>query len=369
MAAGLVQDAVRPRPHRVGVPLGFLAQRPRVLLRLRPQLRSLAPEGFRGFLAAVVFERGGEQVRDLGGAPRPVGRLLGEQPHDEISDGGRHVGRPFGQRRRCLPDVLLHHRPGVGFLERECPGQPLVEQAAQAVEVGAEVHRLPPRLFGRHVRGGSDRLTGPAPTRPRQLVEHLRDAEVGQFDHAGAGEQYVGRFDVAVDDVAPVRGGEGLGDLGTPVHHVVPGQRARPGEDPGQIRAVDAFHDQEQQPLASSSPVLAAVVNGDHVGVVEARGGAGLVREAPFRVGRPVFHPDQFDGDVPLQPRVEGLPDLSPATHARQVQQLVSAVQFQPLHGAPSRRACRRSSEYAAGAVSPASAFGRMSGGGEGAHP
>ena len=87
-----------------------------------------------------------------------------------------------------------------------------VEQAANGVDVGARVDRLPPPLFRRHVRrrspsagglpaapGAGDRRVGR--DQPR-VPHHLRQTEVGQFGQVALRHQDVVGLDVAVHEAS-----------------------------------------------------------------------------------------------------------------------------------------------------------------------
>ena len=96
---------------------------------------------------------------------------------------------------------------------------------AERPDVGALVHRLPPRLLRRHVGGGSEEESRRRRSRRHRrrlryvrrsrLVSRvrLREAEIEHLDLAVLRELDVRRFQVAVDDALLVSLFEGLGDL------------------------------------------------------------------------------------------------------------------------------------------------------------
>ena len=113
------------------------------------------------------------------------------------------------RRQRRLGDLLERdgHR-GVA-VERHRPGEHLVEDDADRVDVGLRADRVALRLLGREVlRGAQDR--------PR--LRHVRrarpgDAEVGDLRAVLGVDDDVVRLEVAVDDPALVREARGAQDL------------------------------------------------------------------------------------------------------------------------------------------------------------
>jgi hypothetical protein len=91
-------------------------------------------------------------------------------------------------------------RRRVGF-ERHPAAQHLVEDDAQAVEVGAAVDRLGLDLLGREVLGGAEEraLLGQV-----GRLGRLGDAEVAHLHPPVLGQQDVGRLDVPVDQARGV---------------------------------------------------------------------------------------------------------------------------------------------------------------------
>jgi hypothetical protein len=132
-----------------------------------------------------------------------VVRLLGERLRE-------HRLQPR-QRGWLLLEVREDDR-GVGAAaERRPPGQALVQQAAERVEVGAPVQVVTANLLGGDVVDSAERAarsdTG------RLLRQSSGEPEVGQVAVATHVDQNVRRLDVAVHETALVRGVERVRDL------------------------------------------------------------------------------------------------------------------------------------------------------------
>ena len=129
---------------------------------------------------------------------------------------GGVVGAQRVHRLRPLADVLHQHRRRARRLEGEPPGEHLVADDAERVEIAAAVDlAVARRLLGRHVGRRADRDAGGGEPRVRALLDRARDAEVGH--HRAAVilvEQDVVGLDVAVDHAARMRVGERVRDLG-----------------------------------------------------------------------------------------------------------------------------------------------------------
>ena len=104
----------------------------------------------------------------------------------------------------------------------------LVEDEGERVEVGLLAHLSPGRLLGRHVGQRAHDVAGDG---QRVVADHARDAEVRELGHAGAvvrlvGHDHVARLDVAMDDAAPVRVGQGVAQRDAHPQHVAVGELA-----------------------------------------------------------------------------------------------------------------------------------------------
>ena len=73
----------------------------------------------------------------------------------------------------------------------------------------------------------------------------MREAEVEDFDAAVRGQEHVLRLEVAMDDAAPVREGEAVGDGARDRGGLTPGQR-RAGQPRAQRFAVEELGHRER---------------------------------------------------------------------------------------------------------------------------
>ena len=156
-------------------------------------------------------------------------------------------GRPdLGDRPRLRREMLVNHALHRGPRERRLPGQHLVQDAAQRVEVAAAVQiALPGRLLGAHVRGCADRDAGVGQPIAARGVHGARDAEVR--DHrVPALEHDVLGLDVPVDHPAGVRVRQGVGHLPRQRHGLLERQLLFTPDAVPQRLALDVGHDVEQ---------------------------------------------------------------------------------------------------------------------------
>ena len=152
------------------------------------------------------------------------------------------------------------------------PGDRLDEDERQGVEVGAGVELHAHRLLGRRVAGGAEhraRRLGPA-----RLGERAGQAEVGDAHDAVLVEQEVRGLDVAVQDAARVRVLERGRDVAPDPRGLGDGEVRLLVEDRPQAAALEQLEHHERD------VVLAPVVDGDDVRVVERRRDLGLGAEA-----------------------------------------------------------------------------------------
>ena len=127
-------------------------------------------------------------------------------------------------------------------------------------------------------------------------------------------EQDVGRLDVAVDEAVAVGGVERPADLRDDVRGPLGPQAPLGADERAQVGPVDVAHDDEQHAV-----VLARVVDGEDVGVLDRGGGLGLGDEAPAEVL--VVGEDRVDDlqrDRALQPELRRAVDDAHAAAARE---------------------------------------------------
>ena len=245
----------------------------------------------RGVLAQAadedLLDLGGKDLMDLGGGPR----LL-------VEDGG--------QRR--------HRRLAV---EGSDAREHLVEDGAEGEDIRPGVDLLPLGLLRGHVIHGpqDEAFVGQRPLRPAEghgragggdgfgdPLGQLGQAEVEDLDPAVVRDHDVRRLEVAVDDPGGVGPGQPVGDLDGVFERFGELQALAPDqmvEGP----PLDVFHDDEVRAAVRSD-----VVDDDDVGMVERRGGLGLLSEAllPLGVGR-LFAGEDLDRDDAVEVGVLGL--------------------------------------------------------------
>ena len=159
-------------------------------------------------------ERGARRGDELARRPVPPLRLLREGARQHRVD----VPRQLGPNLARPPRLLVHVRPEQGDVgrprERRLPGQALVEDAGERVDVRARVDVVARDLLGRDVLERADDVTGSRDAAER--AGPLREAEVGEVAvllARGDGDQDVRRLDVAMDEPLLVRCVQGLRDL------------------------------------------------------------------------------------------------------------------------------------------------------------
>ena len=131
-----------------------------------------------------------------------VGGLELQRAVDRVGQRGRDEGVDLVEARRVLALLRERQLRQRRRLVGETPGQQLVRDDAEAVEVRAGRGDLAVSLLRRQVRGGAEHRAG---LRDRGAVGRLRDAEVGQLDLALLGAQQVAGLHVAVHDAVAVR--------------------------------------------------------------------------------------------------------------------------------------------------------------------
>ena len=140
-------------------------------------------------------------------------------------------------------------------------------------------------------------------------LDQFRQPEVEHLRAAVARDHDVGGLDVAMDDAARVRRRERAGDLDGIVERR--GNRQRPlRQQPIERRAVHQLHRDEGRPR-----VLADLVDGDDVRMVQRRGGLRLADEAAMPLGvRRRFRRQHLDRNRTPEPRIDGaVNDTHPA--------------------------------------------------------
>ena len=207
---------------------------------------------------------GGREVR---GAQVAAGRVgIGGPEHGHVERLGDLAGHPRG-RRHPAAEVLLDDLAGVA-LERRPAADALPGHHPEGVDVGPPVDHPAPQHLGRAVvdGGGKGLPVAALGGRPDQ-------AEVGHLDRL-AGQQEVLRLDVEVDHPGVVGVVEGVGHRAEQLGGGLRAQAPLAVEQVTQGPAADVLHHDPGQP-----PLLARVVDGDHVGVGQPGGRPGLAPE------------------------------------------------------------------------------------------
>ena len=102
-----------------------------------------------------------ECLDDLGGRPGPPDGVLGQHPQDEGFERFRALRVVPGRGDRLGFEMLTHHGGGVVSHEGGSAADHLVEDDAEAVQVGARGHFSCGDLFGGHVGDGADDVACP----------------------------------------------------------------------------------------------------------------------------------------------------------------------------------------------------------------
>src|SRR5215218_3214006 len=248
----------------VVAPVGAAAHPSRLRVSACPcPLHPWVAAGAQAAAAAGGADGGGE----VAGAQEPLGRVgVGGPDHGGVERGLDPPG-DTGRRRHPAAQVLLDDLAGVA-LERRPSGHALPGHHTEGVHVGPAVDHPAAQHLGRAVvDGGRQGLSvaalGGRPDQP----------EVGHLDRL-AGQEEIFRLHVEVDDAGVVGVVEGVGHRAQQLGGGLGAEAPLAVEQVAQGAAADVLHHDPGQ-----APLLARVVDGDHVGVRQAGGGAGLAPE------------------------------------------------------------------------------------------
>src|ERR671922_189933 len=221
-----------------------------------------------------------------------VARLLRGGALDDRGQRGRDLRAPPLHVRERLPHVLHCDCHLCIRLERDLPGQHLVEHDPQRVDVGLLGHLVSERLLRRDVVGCPEH-----PPRGREALglERAGDAEVRDLGPTVGIDQHVLGLHVAVDEPVRVGALECARDLDRIGHGLRHGQAAVAPDAVLERLALDVLEDD-----VGSALVLAGVDHRDHVVM------GGLAREYSGDLSSLVIEwLDAADqSGMPLDPRV-----------------------------------------------------------------
>src|SRR6266540_4217247 len=195
------------------------------------------------------------------------------------------------------------------------PGHHLVDDCADAEDVGPVIHGLAANLLRRHVASSSQHRPrsglGEWPGVPSDLVGglcELREPEVEDLDAPLPRHEDVVRFQVAVDDAFVMRGGESLGDLACIVDGLATRGRGSAHPAPEGL-ALEQLRHHVRRTL-----VRAHVVDRQDIRMIQLTGRACLLLEAmqPARIHRERLG-DQLDRHLAPEPWIPCAVDLAHA--------------------------------------------------------
>ncbi len=212
-----------------------------------------------------------ELIEECPCVPRPVLRVAGGRPQDELVERMRHGRVPKRRRRHLIVRVLVGDLHRLIAPERLLADEHLVHHDADGVDVAPGVRDPARDEFGGEVRDRAEQRLPAGGRRARGPGE----AEVADLDPAVVGEQYVLGLQVAVDDAGLVgrdqTGEHRLHDVDRLLGSEAPvlAQQVAKGD------ALQVLHDE-----VGEARVLSLVEDVDHVGVREPGGAPRLLDEA-----------------------------------------------------------------------------------------
>jgi hypothetical protein len=187
-----------------------------------------------------------ERSVHLAGILVSLGRILGEAAQDHLPQCGLHALRH--QRRGVCKDRRAQGKRR-GTLVRTLTSGQFVQHDAKRPHVSARRRGSAAQLLRGHVWQCSRERTV-VELRCRRSVRHvrlglLRQSEIQDLDSAGGGDDQIGWFDIAVDDVSCVCVSQRVSDLETVAEHRF--ERQSFGRDEIAERlSLDEFHHDER---------------------------------------------------------------------------------------------------------------------------
>ena len=237
---------------------------------------------------------------ELRGAGVAVGRCLGQCAGDDALDrlgGHRPQGADRGRGlRHRAGDDHLGRRPGEGRI----PGEHLVENAAEGIDVGASVQLARARrLLRAHVVHGADGQAGGGEPSPAGERQRARDAEVRQHTLAGGHHDVVG-LHVPVDHAVGVRVGQRGGHVAREPERLVHRKLPLAPQAVPQRLALDIGHHIEGRGRPGPDLQYPGVEQRQDVGMLEPCGQADLQQEAVGADADAERGVEDLQGDRPI---------------------------------------------------------------------
>jgi len=200
--------------------------------------------------------------------------------------------------------------------ERQRAGGHFIEDGAKREKVSARVEFLAGDLLGGHVSNGAE-----SGARAGEMFRHVEsgggdvfgsfgiaedfgEAEVEHLCYASASNKDIAGFDVAMDDAFGVSGVEGVSDFNGQRQQSLHGHGTT-GDLVLQRHALKELHGDE-----GVAVLLANVVDGANVGMIEGRGSLGFAPKASesMRIASDIGR-EEFQGDAAVEADVLGLID------------------------------------------------------------
>ena len=247
--------------------------------------------------------------------------ILRERLEDHGVVPARQARADLARRNRVLKHVLGEHAHVGLAVEGRASHEQLVGDTAERVDVASVGELgglvLAERGLGRHVRRAAhDEVAAGG------AVEHAGHAEIADRDAEGPVDEEVGGLQIAVDGAGRVDGLDPEARLIEDTNRLVeigegaPGPRAEPLIDGA---ALDVLHDEVGRPL-----VLAEREDRQHVAMPDARHGPRLVVEERAHLReREELRLDELDGDLAIEPLVDG---QRHGSHAADAERALDAV-------------------------------------------
>ena len=220
-----------------------------------------------------------------------------------LAIGLQTLGDDALERRRFV-EAQLDRRYGPR------PFRHFIEHQPECPEIGAVIDRFSAGLLRSHVRRGAENLAASSRGgEHRALVvrvgfAHLGDTEIENLRVTAIRDEDIGGLDVAMNDARVVCGIERVRDLDAEGKQDVERQTAI-GDSVSQRGALEVLHDDE-----GAAILLADIVNGADVGVIQRRRGPRLAAKPAESVGlASQFFGQELHRDEPMEPFVLRLVD------------------------------------------------------------